>query len=134
VFENEPTATLRFTENFGGVARPQTVCADGFTVSIQASSFHYCVPKKDNANYTHVELGFPSQRPEPWSEWSEYADNPDQPTESVYGYVPVAMVIALIDRHTTIPTPTIKDGSLSMRQITDATASIENSYPKQVPS
>jgi hypothetical protein len=112
VFENEPTATLRFTENFGGVARPQTVCADGFTVSIQASSFHYCVPKKDNANYTHVEVGFPSQRPEPWLMWEEFCENPERPTETVYGYVPVEMVLVLLESHGGVPGPAVASSSL----------------------
>lgn len=106
--ESKPAATLRFTEDFDGVARPETVCADGFTVSIQASSFHCCVPREDNANYTHVELAYPSQRPEPWSEWSEYAEEPKNWAGTVYGYVPVEMVIALIDRHTIIEPSTMK--------------------------
>ena len=32
--------------------RPIAVCADGFNLSIQASSMHYCRPSKDCLLYT----------------------------------------------------------------------------------
>ena len=35
-------------------------CLDGFTVSVQASSFNYCDPRTDTGPYTSVELGYPS--------------------------------------------------------------------------
>lgn len=39
--------------------RPIAVCADGFNLSIQASSMHYCRPSKDlqDGDYSKVELG-----------------------------------------------------------------------------
>jgi len=51
--------------------------------------------------YTHVEVGFPSLRPEPWSDWESYFDGggQDDPTQSVYAYVPVEMVKRLIIKH-----------------------------------
>jgi hypothetical protein len=76
---------------------PQIVCADGFKISVQASSFTYCQPREDNApQYTHVECGFPSAEPE---FLMEYAENPDDPTETVYGYVPIELVEQLITLH-----------------------------------
>ena len=38
-------------------------CGDGFNISIQASSNHYCEPRIDGIDilYTSVELGFPSE-------------------------------------------------------------------------
>ena len=48
--------------------------------------------------YTHVEVGFPSAKPEPWTDWETYSDG-GEPTETVYGYVPVEMVTALVESH-----------------------------------
>ena len=34
-------------------------CADGFSMSVQASVHNYCEPRNDNAvSYTEVEVGF----------------------------------------------------------------------------
>lgn len=44
------------TKMYGNV-RPHAVLADGSTISIQASKYHYCIPKVDNADfYSHVEI------------------------------------------------------------------------------
>ena len=71
-------------------------CKDGFGVSIQASKTNYCVPRDDIGPYTEVELGFPNA---PESLIIGYADDPDNPTETVYGYVPVGLVKALLIKH-----------------------------------
>ena len=72
------------------------VCADGFTMSVQASERNYSTPKDDVGPYTEVEVGFPSSYD---YHLSSYAENPDTPTETVYGYVPVDTVIMCIDSH-----------------------------------
>ena len=72
------------------------VCADGFTMSVQASERNYCDPRNDVGPYTTVEVGFPSSYD---YHLSEYAENPDTPTETVYGYVPADKVILCIDSH-----------------------------------
>ncbi len=72
------------------------VCADGFTMSVQASAGHYCTPRDNTGPYTHFEIGFPSQE-EP--ELMQYAESPDEPTETVYGWVPVEVVTAVIVKH-----------------------------------
>lgn len=89
-------------------------CADGFTLSVVAGPGDYChpwpsllpsrpthdtVPADYPGPYTRVEVGFPSERPEPWSTWEQYAEDPGSPTHTVYGYVPVELVRALIDSH-----------------------------------
>lgn len=44
-----------------GAVIDQVVCNDGFTMSVQASQFHYCSPRVDLAeSYDSVEVGFPS--------------------------------------------------------------------------
>lgn len=88
------------------------VCRDGFLISVQASRYHYCLdstgqrpsPIQNRGHqpvlpYIAVECGFPSERPEPWSSWREFADDPDDPTGTVYAYVPVDVVAALIELH-----------------------------------
>ena len=38
------------------------VCNDGFTMSVQASSYHYCTPRRDGERSTlHTKLGFPTR-------------------------------------------------------------------------
>lgn len=86
-------------------------CADGFKVSVLAGEGAYCSPRPSDSSilgqvpadypgpYTEVEVGFPSERPEPWDDWSTYCENDDDPTGTVYAYVPVDMVQALIESH-----------------------------------
>lgn len=41
--------------------RPRLYCKDGYSISVQASSFHYCKPRLDGIqDYESVELGFPA--------------------------------------------------------------------------
>ena len=83
----------------GRVVLPQVTCADGFRVSVQASEYHYCTPRETTSRYSSVEVGFPSERPEPWDKWSEYAEAVESPTDTVYGCVPAALVRDLIASH-----------------------------------
>ena len=42
-------------------------CNDGFEMSVQASSFHYCEPREtfnDANTYNSFEVGFPNKTPE----------------------------------------------------------------------
>lgn len=93
-------------------SRPNKItCTDGFTVSVLAGWGAYCDPRPDSFGvlgnvpddypgpYQEVEVGFPSQRPEPWDLWSKRCENPDDPTESVYSYVPVWLVRELLEAH-----------------------------------
>lgn len=73
------------------------VCADGTSVSIQAGAGTYCEPRNNAGPYTHVEAGFPDGRvPE---SWLAYADTPDTPSDTVYAYLPYALVDAFIALH-----------------------------------
>tara|TARA_R100001082_G_scaffold97538_1_gene65446 strand:+ start:52 stop:369 length:318 start_codon:yes stop_codon:yes gene_type:complete len=74
------------------------VCSDGFTMSVQANEYAYCEPRCTHAErYDKVEVGYPSQREELLM---EYAAAPrDCPTDTVYAYVPVALVYAVIVKH-----------------------------------
>ena len=84
--------------------RDYVVCADGFTMSVQASENHYCSPRANGAEviYGRVEIGYPSER-EP--EFDEYVEDLSQDgkdinwTGSVYGWVPSDIVALVIAKH-----------------------------------
>lgn len=77
--------------------RPRLYCNDGYSISVQASSFHYCRPRLDGVqNYESVELGFPSKEDELINDNAE--DDSDY-THSIYGYVPIEIVEKLIEKH-----------------------------------
>ncbi len=85
------------------IFRNRIVCPDGFTLSVQASAYHYSIPRSNEGPYTHAEVGFPSERPEPWfaypDGWMQYAEDPEYPTETVYSFVPVDLIWDLIQSH-----------------------------------
>ena len=75
----------------------KVVCADGFSMSVQASEFSYCSPRENNATkYNEVEVGFPST---PESLLTEFAEDPSNPTGTVYGWVPAQTVTNVIAKH-----------------------------------
>lgn len=76
---------------------PRIVCRDKFEISVQASEYHYCAPRDREGPWIEVECGYPSAHPgEPMM---AYCESPETPTETVYGYVPVGIVEALIESH-----------------------------------
>ena len=81
---------------------PRITCNDGFSISVQGSSFSYATPREDNPpnGYTHVECGYPSTTPKT-ADLKGYAElcGTDDYTETVYGYVPVEVVQAELDAH-----------------------------------
>ncbi len=73
------------------------VCADGFTMSVQAHAGAYCTPRISDADkYTTVEVGFPNQA-EPLL--LHYAEDPNNLTDTVYGWVPAQVVTNIIAKH-----------------------------------
>lgn len=75
---------------------PRITCADSFSLSVQASHGAYCRPRTNIADWYEVEVGYPSEAP---TEFISYAENPDTPTDTVYGYVPIELVVAEINKH-----------------------------------
>jgi hypothetical protein len=72
-------------------------CADGFSMSVQASEGSYCHPRTDDAErYSAVEVGYPSEE-EPLI--IQFAENEETPTETVYGWVPSEVVSLVIAKH-----------------------------------
>lgn len=80
---------------------PRITCADGVRLSVQASATHYARPRAYEGPWSHVEIGFPSERIE---ELIPYAEDPESPTATVYGYVPIEVVEAVILAHGGIKT------------------------------
>lgn len=67
---------------------------DNTTMSVQASSSHYCTPRIDKAKaYTEVEIGFPSRKIQ---KLMPYAEDKSNPTGTVYGWVPTSLLAAII--------------------------------------
>ncbi len=72
-------------------------CADGFSMSVQASRFNYCTPGIDEAKrYTEVEIGFPNDYE---SLLVDYAEDKEDYTGTVYGYVPAEIVTMICVKH-----------------------------------
>lgn len=84
--QKHPVSALRWV-------RPHAMCADGFLLSIQASEYHYCSPRQDNApEYQAVEIMVLSgTKPRSLRPYSAGGD--------VYGYVPMAVAERLVKRH-----------------------------------
>ena len=78
-------------KNYGGIT-----LKDGFRISIQAGERHYCVPRNDTGPWVEVELGFPA-----WPDKliEAFAEDPNNQSETIYGYVPISVVQALIIKH-----------------------------------
>ena len=88
---------MRQTMVDGICQRPHIVCADGATMSVQASKFTYCTPRNNVGPYTHVEVGYPSH---PFPEAAEYKNDAERDdTDNIFANVPVEIVVAWIDKH-----------------------------------
>lgn len=72
---------------------PVLKCKDGTTASIQASQYHYSIPREDFGPYTEVEV------------WCITGAGPAGVTEFDYSdddpsaYVPIGQVVQFIDNH-----------------------------------
>lgn len=95
--KNFPEDECRYGKLLLKVVRPRAVCDDGYSISIQANEYTYCMPRVHDAEeYESVELGYPSQEDELIN---DYADCDEDYTKTVYGYVPVEVVNELIEKH-----------------------------------
>ena len=85
-------------------SRPYLKCKDGFTISCQASETHYCTPRENGLpakKYESWELGFPSEHDVLIEEYAEGHgwDTELDYTQTVYGWVPTAIIYQLIEKH-----------------------------------
>lgn len=84
-------------EGFRRNTVPPIVCADGASLSVQASRTHFCSPQNSNGPWDTVEVGFPSVAVPEWAGFKHEVDGPD--SKAVFGGVPVALVRAFIAAH-----------------------------------
>ena len=80
-----------------GEVRPEVTCKDGYSISVQASSFHYSYPREDGlTSYEEFEVkGLTEGRIERLKEWAEDYEN----VNTVYGFVPKEEILQLILEH-----------------------------------
>lgn len=71
-------------------------CGDE-SLSIQASRYHYCEPRNERGPWTLVEVG--GRHEDALARWSE---TPSDPSDSVFAYVPIDVVQAIVDMHEAI--------------------------------
>lgn len=64
-----------------------------YILSIQASSGHYCLPRKDHGPWTAFEIGYPNRV---IPELLPYAEFPNEPEETIYVRVPASVIDQLI--------------------------------------
>lgn len=91
------------------VLRKHILCNDGFIISVQASSMHYCSPKEnlDDGNYTTVEIGVVDIPKEDRKMFSSYLDDFTgygclSPGDKVIGCCPIERVDEVIRLHSGI--------------------------------
>lgn len=77
---------------------PEIKCADGFKMSVQASKVHYCAPRDSAGPWGMVEVGFPSAKVEAFMPYIDGGEDTN-PTDTVYGYVPIDLVVQAIVDH-----------------------------------
>lgn len=71
-------------------------CVDGFTLSVQASTFHACTPRASSGPYRTVEV-MAGRGVLPSRFMLEEEDVCDEPM--IYRFVPIDMVAHVIDAH-----------------------------------
>lgn len=74
------------------LVRPRALCLDGFSISIQANQFIYCMPKQllADGDYCSLELGYASEYEELLEEYRE---------GTIYPYVPMELAEKVIEKH-----------------------------------
>ena len=79
-------------ENRGERLVKNIICVDGFTMSAQASSYHYCFPKEDGLKvYETYEVGHPNKKERLLS---KYRVDP-----GIYAFVPAEIINKIVDKH-----------------------------------
>ena len=77
---------------------PRLHCADGLTLSVQASDFHGCEPKNLTGPYSAVECALPSQKVNDLMPYL-IPEEGISPEQGIYPFVPVSLVAKIINDH-----------------------------------
>lgn len=76
---------------------PRVILNSGASLSIQASTSHYCLPRNNEGPYTHYELGHPRGLGSPdLAMLKEYEDGEGS---GIYAYVCKKVLDKIINRH-----------------------------------
>lgn len=75
----------------------RVVCADGASMSVQASRLHYCTPEDDEGPYTAVEVGYPSGIAD--EEFVDAYAHQLYVGQDITPRVPVYTILSIIERH-----------------------------------
>ena len=80
-------------------------------ISIQASEYHYSVPRANAPEYTSVEIGFP---PFKFREAfiKQYADDPENPLDTIYAFVPIQELAEELHCYLNRPEPATEKGTV----------------------
>lgn len=80
-------------------------------ISIQASEYHYSVPRDNVHEYTSVEIGFP---PFKFREEfiKKYADDTENPLDTIYGFVPIKELAEELHWYLNRPEPATEKGKV----------------------
>lgn len=85
------------TQNFMKLNNPHITCLDGTTISVQASEYRHSKPRTGVGPFTEVECGYPTAEPTP--ALLKYAEDPEDPLQTVYSFVPIAVVEEFLAAH-----------------------------------
>lgn len=78
------------------IVREELLLGNGERISVQASKFHYCTPRENDAeSYTTVEVGNVDNIELP-EEWAKYRGGEWSSDFEVYAYIPVNLVWDMI--------------------------------------
>ena len=77
---------------------PRFICIDGFSMSVQASEIHACLPKGRTGPYSHVECACPSE-PSPDLMPYRLHENGVAPEEAIYRHVPFGTLLGILISH-----------------------------------
>ena len=83
------------------------ICADGFAMSVQASSSAYSTPREDEGPYTTAEVGYPTEEEDLLM---KYVEDASRPTDTVYPYVPSTVISLVCAKHGGIVEGDLPDG------------------------
>ena len=79
---------------------PRIEMTNGSNISVQTGHTHYCSPRESVGPWRLVECGFPSVTPpETWKEYFDGDWGNSDGTDSVYGYIPIELVVDFINEH-----------------------------------
>lgn len=88
----------------------RVVCADGFSMSVQAGRANYSTPRSATGPYTTVEVAFPTSPDYLLEPYFDGDSNTEDATKGVYAWVPVQVVTTVIAKHGGMVSGEVPDG------------------------